>query len=136
MTGRTLPTIPPTPAVPLLTIGCWASVTRFVGREESAASGSGVDTSGRSTRFVPLKTREVGDEGPDEGGISSISTFISSVSILNRDLGGRVALCFLSGGWGSNICSVSTEGNSKGSSVSGEDARRRYERSAESDVSI
>lgn len=107
-----------------------------MGREESAASGSGVDTSGRSTRFVLLKTGEVGDdEGAGEDEISPISTF-TSVSTLNRDLGGRVVLCFFSGGWGSNLGSVSIEGNWKGSSVSGEDARRRYGRSAESDTSM
>ena len=43
-----------------------------------------------------------------------------SASILNRDLGGWLALCFLSGGWGSNEL-VSIGGNSKGLSVSGEE---------------
>lgn len=62
-----------------------------------------------------LKTGETGDEGVGE------DVILPS----NRDLGGREALCFLSGGWGSNKGSVSIEGNSKGSSVSGDEARRR-----------
>lgn len=90
-------------------------MTRSVGREERATSGSGVDSSGRRTRFVPLKMGEVGDDVEDIGE-ERISTFISfllsSVSILNRDLGGRAALCFLSGGCGSkNRDSPSIAGN-------------------------
>lgn len=88
-------------------------MTRSVGREERTTSGSGVESSGRRTRFVPLKMGEVGDDDVDIGE-EGISTFIllSSVSILNRDLGGRAALCFLSGGCGSkNRDSPSIAGN-------------------------